>query len=781
MMNFDYTKEPGRYLLNREMRYDGAPLVSIITPYYNAGKYFEQTFNCVMNQTFPWFEWIIVDDGSTDAESVSVLAHFAAKDDRIKTIRKENGGQAAARNEAIRRTTTPIIVPLDADDLIAPTFVETLFYVLQINPKAAWAYTDSVGFGAKEYVWRQPFSASRMRSENLLVCTAAIRKEWLEKVNGYDEVERHYDEDWHLWLKLLAAGATPVHVNDVLFWYRRRAEGMQQTVQRDHKLCKASAEMIKKAAAIGDASVTAIEYPRGSVPGGFYAPKISTWNRKVFKAHNKIHVMMLLPWMEMGGADLFNLDICRKIDKSKFEISILTTVPGEQSWRQRFEEYVTDIFDLPSFLEAKDFPEFISYFIKSREIDVLFLSNSYDGYYMTPWLRAQFPELAIIDYVHMEEWYWRNGGYARTSGVMGEVLEKTYVCNERTRRVLINDFGRAPESVETLYIGVDQDKFRASSVEAGQARDALDIARDRPIVLFPCRIHPQKRPFLMLEIAKEAKKRIPAIAFVVVGDGPQLGELKVAVEREKLQDTVYLAGRQSDMRPYYKDAALTLICSLKEGLALTAYESLSMGKPVVTSDVGGQAELIDETVGRVLPLLQSEAEELDSRDFTEEEVGQYVNAIVDVLSDEAAYTKMCAACREKIETGFSSQLMIQKLESIFEELVRGTEKIQQRKALAQKLGSFERLISDYYTVYRLSESVQSEAEEVWKSREWFRELYEAATGQIPTTPDYQTAEETGEMLPEITLQMYRSGKIGFKYIVKYILAWVKYKLSGKRA
>ena len=77
MMKFDYTKEPGRYLLNREMRYDGAPLVSIITPYYNAGKYFEQTFNCVMNQTFPWFEWIIVDDGSTDAESVSGLAHFA--------------------------------------------------------------------------------------------------------------------------------------------------------------------------------------------------------------------------------------------------------------------------------------------------------------------------------------------------------------------------------------------------------------------------------------------------------------------------------------------------------------------------------------------------------------------------------------------------------------------------------------------------------------------------------------------------------------------------------
>ena len=778
-MNFDYTKEPGRYLLNRGMWHDGAPLVSIITPYYNAGKYFEQTFNCVMNQTFPWFEWIIVDDGSTDEESISVLAHFAAKDDRIKTIRKENGGQAAARNEAIRKTTTPIIIPLDADDLIAPTFVETLFYALQINPKAAWAYTDSVGFGAKEYVWRQPFSASRMRSENLLVCTAAIRKEWLEKVNSYDESERHYDEDWHLWLKLLAAGATPVHVDDVLFWYRRRAEGMQQTVQRDQKLCKVSTEMIKKAAATVDTSVTAIEYPRGSVPGGFFAPKMSPWDRKVFKSHNKIHVMMLLPWMEMGGADLFNLDICRKIDKERFEISILTTVPAEQSWRQLFEEYVTDIFDLPSFLEPKDFPEFISYFIKSREIDVLFLSNSYDGYYMTPWLRAQFPELAIIDYVHMEEWYWRNGGYARTSGVMGEVLKKTYVCNERTRRVLINDFGRAPESVETLYIGVDQEKFDERGVEAGQVRETLDIVEGRPIVLFPCRIHPQKRPFLMLEIAKETRKRLPAIAFVVVGDGPQLGELKVAIERERLQDTVYLAGRQSDMRPYYKDAALTLICSLKEGLALTAYESLSMGKPVVTSDVGGQAELIDETVGRVLPLLQSEAEELDSRDFAEEEVSQYMNAIMDVLSDEAAYAQMCAACRERIETGFSSQLMIQKLERIFEELVHNREAQAQRTALAERASAFGALAADHFTVYRLYEAMQFEAEEVWRSREWFRTRYEDAV--TVTQASGEATVETSGCLPDATLQMYRTGKIGFKYIIKYLFAWLKYKVSGGRA
>lgn len=93
-------------------------------------------------------------------------------------------------------------------------------------------------------------------------------------------------------------------------------------------------------------------------------------------------------------------------------------------------------------MSANDYPEFIDYFIKSRDIDILFASNSTDGYYLLPWIRKNHPELAIIDYVHMEEWYWRNGGHARSSAVMGEIVERTYVCNSATREVMINQFQR---------------------------------------------------------------------------------------------------------------------------------------------------------------------------------------------------------------------------------------------------------------------------------------------------------------------------------------------------
>ena len=70
-LKFDFEQQPGLEYWDRPLVKDEKPLISIITPYYNSGKYFEQTFNCVIDQTFPWFEWIIVNDGSTKQEDVA--------------------------------------------------------------------------------------------------------------------------------------------------------------------------------------------------------------------------------------------------------------------------------------------------------------------------------------------------------------------------------------------------------------------------------------------------------------------------------------------------------------------------------------------------------------------------------------------------------------------------------------------------------------------------------------------------------------------------------------
>ena len=245
-MGFDYSKEPGQELLNRQLNTEGTPLVSIITPYYNVGKYFEQTFTCVMNQTFPWFEWIIVNDGSTNKEDIALMESFAAKDSRIKVLHKENGGISTARNLGIRESTAEIIVPLDADDLIVPTYIEQIYWGLYFHPDAAWCYTDTIGFGTQEYQWIKEFSSERMKTENLLVCTAGIRKSAIEQAGYYLEDVKHFNEDWYMWLILLGKGKYPVHIKNNGFWYRRNDTGVLSIVRNDEDVKKKAKELIEQ-------------------------------------------------------------------------------------------------------------------------------------------------------------------------------------------------------------------------------------------------------------------------------------------------------------------------------------------------------------------------------------------------------------------------------------------------------------------------------------------------------------------------------------------------------
>lgn len=722
-MQFNYKSQPGLLKTKENVNEEILPLVSIITPYYNAGKYFEQTYNCVINQTFPYFEWVIVNDGSTD--DISNLQTLANSDSRIKVINQNNGGQAKARNRGIHASRSEIILPLDADDLIIPTYIELIYWGLKQNPEAAWCYTDSVGFGEQEYVWAKSFSSDRLKYNNFLVCTAGIRKDVLLEVGGYDELNNHYDEDWKLWLDLLSADKYPIHLNVIGFWYRKTSFGMGSQVKADKNIQRRSNAIIKQAASSLKKTISAIEYPLVSNTNRFMLPICSEWNKVFPCREGKNNILMVIPWLEMGGADLFNLEIVKRLDKDKFTITIVTTAESQNTWLQKFQKYADDIFSLPDFLDIVNYPEFISYLIKSRNISLLFLSNSYYGYYLLPWIRNVFPRLVICDYIHMEEWYWRRGGYSRISGVFGSLIHKTFVCNNKSRNILINEFGRKEESVETLYIGVDYDKYSAEKVEYGNIYKQFGIAKETPIILFPCRLHPQKRPFLMIEIAKELMEKGINVAFVVVGDGPQMGELKDTVSKLGLNHFVFFAGRQDNMLPFYKDASITLICSLKEGLALTAYESLSMGTPVITADVGGQSELIDSTVGRLIPLLQKESTSLDNRNFSIEEVKLYVNAIEDIINNQKSYTKLCQNCRRRIIDHFSTQNMITMLQKEFSFMINSCCNDVKESSLQYD----QSIMTEFCTLYTEYELLEHYAKNINQSYDTKNELVRIANSK----------------------------------------------------
>ena len=122
-----------------------APEISVVMPVYNTGNILGESIESVLDQTFEDFEYLIVDDGSTDAATEKILA--GQSDPRVRVIRQSNGGVAAARNRGIAESRGKYIAFLDHDDIFMPDKLFCLKKLLDHDPAAAFAYSPVEPFG----------------------------------------------------------------------------------------------------------------------------------------------------------------------------------------------------------------------------------------------------------------------------------------------------------------------------------------------------------------------------------------------------------------------------------------------------------------------------------------------------------------------------------------------------------------------------------------------------------------------------------------------------------
>lgn len=702
--NFDFEQIPGKKLEICAKNCD-EPLISIATPYYNNKEYIIQTAYSILNQTFPYWEWNIVNDGSTEEGTEEILKKVESLDKRIHVFNQKNEGRLKARDNAVKKAKCDLVFILDSDDCIDKTYLETAYWTLKTNPEASWAYTDLVTFEGKNFLWKREFDSQMEKKENLLSVCALIKKQAIFDVGGYSAVDKDVHEDWHLWLRMLEKGMYPVRMNYYGFWYRSKLEGsMMASIKDDKVKQKHAMQEIEKQAKKIKVNVAALQFPMST---NFYYnsyPYIFDWSRGSIVNNNKRNLLFIFPWFKVGGADKFNLDLISSLDQDKFNITIVTTEPCEYVWRQKFERFAT-VFDLTTFLHRRDWPAFIHYLMKTRNIDLVFESHSYFGYYVIPWLKSYFPEVPFVDYVHAENWSWRNGEYPRDSIAIAGLLDKTYTCTNYLRQEMFEQMGRTTENVEVVYIGTDTDKFDPDKVDISTNKQLLlatEKYKDKKKILFLCRLSLEKRPLLALRALKKTMEQGKDYVMFVVGDGPMFNDMEKEVKRLGLSNNVVFFGNQEDVTPFYKASDVLLICSISEGLTLTTYEAMSMKTPVISAKIGGQAELIDESTGILIENLQSQ-KEAGNTDYKDEEILRYSRGIIKVLENKE-YDKMCENCRKKILDGFTVNDMINKLSSEIENFTSNKSNVignleKQRELYAQYLVLYNELDQrNYYPI-----------------------------------------------------------------------------------
>lgn len=197
------------------------PIISIIVPCYNAQEFLRETLDCLKKQTLENWECVIVNDGSSDG-TVEIAKEYVNTDNRYILVNKPNGGLADARNAGIKASHGKYILPLDADDLISPSYAETAISYLEKHPKNKIVYCEAEKFGTETGKWIFPdFSYEGLLWANPFFCSSIYRRSDYDKTRGYDANMRYGFEDWDFWLSFINEDDEVYKIPQTMFWYRK--------------------------------------------------------------------------------------------------------------------------------------------------------------------------------------------------------------------------------------------------------------------------------------------------------------------------------------------------------------------------------------------------------------------------------------------------------------------------------------------------------------------------------------------------------------------------------
>ncbi len=213
------------------MKVVAPPPVTVLMTVYNGGKYLKSSVQSVLNQTFRDFQFLIINDCSTD-NSIDIIESF--NDDRIVIHHNENNlGQTKSLNIGLRLAKGKYVARMDADDMAFPLWLEKLLDYIEQHPQYAVVGTAAVvidkegekrGRGILNLIRKAPVSYDEVLFRIFFAppmnhVTVIMNKEQVLANGGYDE-EFKVAQDYELWSSLVRSGSLVINIPDILVAYR---------------------------------------------------------------------------------------------------------------------------------------------------------------------------------------------------------------------------------------------------------------------------------------------------------------------------------------------------------------------------------------------------------------------------------------------------------------------------------------------------------------------------------------------------------------------------------
>ena len=629
------------------------PLVSVIITCFNYAHYIDEAIESVVKQTFESIEIIVVEGGSSDLAS---RIHAANLDrTRVRVLMQGDAHRAGAnRNFGISQALGKYICCLDADDKLAPTYIEKSAYILE-NSQVDVVSAAQQCFGMDNsiyWVLTRPSLEDLLANNNVLTC-AVFRRDLWERSGGFIDTDRkitgHVHEDWAYWVRLAALGARFYNMSrDPMLLYRVHSVSLSHSA--DVLSMSQQRSLIREINrdVINDVSISVSHklsaetlHPQTDVPAAI---------NSVAGRQYKFTILLAVPYLALGGAERLLSSILQYISQKDVRFIVVTSIPLEshmgntQAW---FEKATSEIYNLPLFLPEKLWSHFLNYIIETKSVDLIWIAGSAFLYDNLNQIKSRYPNLPVVDLI------FNTVGHTANNRLRRSKIDHIIVENNQVLSWFIDD-GVSPSKLSLMESGIDVSAVRPE-MKSDDIRASLTTTNEELLVAFFGRWSPEKNPLLFIEIARKTYGKM-AVKFMMSGTGPMKESVESAIAASNFPtDYFSLLGEVDEIVPYIATADLVMITSAFDGRPIVALEALACGTPVIASRVGGLPELIEDRVTGWL--------------CNPEEVDSFCEALAEACSNPKKLAEMSLNARSYAQKNLNVEVMCEKYESLFVKLI----------------------------------------------------------------------------------------------------------------
>jgi glycosyltransferase involved in cell wall biosynthesis len=318
-------------------------------------------------------------------------------------------------------------------------------------------------------------------------------------------------------------------------------------------------------------------------------------------------VLHIITKMAVGGAQMNTLISCRDITAMGYPSAVLTgpEISPEGTFSDLSEKYGIPVFTAPHLVRKLSLYHDIRAFFEIRRVirqqgfsivhthgsKAKFLGRLSAAYSGVP--------VKIVQTVHGWSFFdtmnpIQKAFYALLERIGYRLAHSNIVVSPHDIRKGVNWGIGKPEDYQLIRSGVEFESFFCKRGTGLEARERLGISPlHRPVVGTVIRLAPQKHPEAIVDVARRVRESCSDVLFIVAGDGPLSGYMRQYIAENGLQDNFMLLGSRMDIPDILPAFDVFLLTSRSEGLPRAMLEALAVKIPVVATDVGGIAELVN--------------------------------------------------------------------------------------------------------------------------------------------------------------------------------------------